>query len=86
MSAEELRPRADLPWLVRPVGPLPPDMPVGALPQRPADPPAVILPLEERQAAILHELAALGADGSIAGHVDTLTERPLRPEAMGAAV
>lgn len=68
MSAEELRHGAGLQRLIRPVGPVPPDMPTATSPQRPAGPPAIVLPPGENEATRLHGLAALGTGRGVVGH------------------
>ncbi len=68
MSAEELRHGAGLQRLIRPVGPVPPDMPTATPPQRPAGPPAIVLPPGEDEATRLHGLAALGTGRGVVGH------------------
>ncbi|RZU34729.1 hypothetical protein EV284_4329 [Streptomyces sp. BK022] len=65
MSAEQFRYWADLEGIVRPVRPAPPDVPTAAPPQRPAGPPAIVLPLRENEAAGPHGLAALGTGSDI---------------------
>lgn len=63
---EEVWGRTEHHWLVRPVGPMPPDLPLRASPQRPTGPPPVVLALEECKSATLHRLTALGAYGRAA--------------------
>lgn len=67
MSAEQLWHWADLQRFIRSVGPFPPHMATGALPQRTARPLTVVLPHTEHESAELHGLAALRAGWGV-GH------------------
>ena len=69
MSAEQPWYRADLQRLIRPVGPVPPEVPPGAPPQRAAGAPVVVFSAGEHETTELHGLAALGAVRGVAGHV-----------------
>src|SRR3954454_7408180 len=87
MSAEQLRYRAYLQRLIRPIGPVPPDVPPGALPQRAAGAPVVVFPGTEHEATGLHGLTALGTGRGVAGHVAHLIgERPRLRAGMRYAV
>lgn len=74
MSPKQLRHGADFPWPVRPVGPAPPDVSVGALPQRPTRPPAIVLPLGAHEATRPHGLAALRAGRNVVAHTMHLSD------------